>query len=261
MNLNTANQQVTFPICLDPDTGLTNHAAQVHSAARWPQETPKNATATHLEYSRQQMADITARAREERLYREARPFLKQLKVHSPFSFTHSMNVASFSLAFGIQLNLHDETLCQLTLGALLHDIGKTRIPGELLDKPGKLDGKEMSRMRGHVTETRRILEKLPGITAIALESASFHHERLDGSGYPEGKSGNDYPMHAQIVSIADAYDAMTAGRPYRHHIPPVDAIQQLTIAADRLFHGEMLRTFAKALGMAPDAPNTALAVG
>lgn len=182
------------------------------------------------------------------LFLSAKSHLNRLRNHSRYTFRHSIDVASLSLRFGMELELNQDTITQITLGALMHDIGKIQVPKAILDKPGRLVTEETTRIREHVNGTRRILEHLPGITSIAFECAALHHERLDGSGYPFGFAGKDIPIHAQIVAIADTYDAMTSERPYHNQCSPTDAVRVLMDAADRLFHKEMVVVFSQMLG-------------
>ena len=184
-------------------------------------------------------------------HRDALIPLLRLKDHNQYSFQHSVSVAALSLAFGATLGFDEPTLRQVALGALLHDIGKACTPEHILNKPGRLSDDEMIRMREHVVDSHRILAETPGITQLALESASFHHERFDGSGYPYGLAGADIPIHAQVVSIADAYDAMTSGRCYQHRIEPTEALRRLFGAANRHFREEMLQAFTRTVGIYP----------
>ena len=177
--------------------------------------------------------------------------LLRLKDHNQYSFQHSVSVAALSLAFGATLGFDEQTLRQVALGALLHDIGKAHTPERILNKPGRLSDDEMIRMREHVVDSHRILAETPGITQLALESASFHHERFDGSGYPYGLVGDDIPIHAQVVSIADAYDAMTSGRCYQHCIEPTEALRRMFGAANQHFREEMLQAFTRTVGIYP----------
>lgn len=184
-------------------------------------------------------------------YKDALIPLLRLKDHNQYSFQHSVSVAALSLAFGATLGFDEQTLRQVALGALLHDIGKARTPEHILNKPGRLSDDEMIRMREHVVDSCRILAETPGITQVALESASLHHERFDGSGYPYGLAGDDIPIHAQVVSIADAYDAMTSGRCYQHCIEPTDALRRMFGAANQHFREEMLQAFTRTVGIYP----------
>jgi len=177
--------------------------------------------------------------------------LLRLKDHNQYKHQHSVSVAALSLAFGATLGFDKQTLREMALGALLHDIGKACTPGHILNKPGRLNDDEMITMREHVVNSRRILEEIPGVSRLALESAAFHHERFDGSGYPYGLVGNKIPLHAQVVAIADAYDAMTSGRCYQEGIEPTDALRRLFADVKGRFREDLLQTFARTVGVYP----------
>lgn len=177
--------------------------------------------------------------------------LLRLKDHSQYSFEHSVSVAALSLAFGKTLGFDRDTLHQMALGALLHDIGKARIPESILEKPGGLNEYETAQMQLHVAEGRDVLASLPGISQVALECAAFHHERFDGSGYPYGLKGEQIPIHAQVVAIVDCYDAMTSVRCYKNPLEPTEALRSLFGLANRHFREDMLMLFIRTVGIYP----------
>lgn len=129
-------------------------------------------------------------------------------------YAHSLNVALISRAIGKWLQLSKEDLNTLTLAALLHDIGKTQIPPEILNKQGKLTDEEFAVIRSHSKLGHKILKNTDLDLRIKL-TALQHHERYDGSGYPRGLESDEIDTFASIVAIADVYDAMTAARSYR----------------------------------------------
>lgn len=130
------------------------------------------------------------------------------------TYAHSLNVAMISRAIGKWLHLSKEDLDTLTLASLLHDIGKTQIPDEVLNKQGKLTDEEFDLIKSHSKKGHSILKNTNFDTRIKL-AALQHHERYDGSGYPRGLEGDEIDTYASIVAIADVYDAMTAARSYR----------------------------------------------
>ena len=127
---------------------------------------------------------------------------------------HSGRVYQFSYAIAQAMNLDPENLGELRIGALLHDIGKIGIPDAVLQKPGRLTDEEFSLIKQHPEIGRRILEGVHGF-APYLSIVELHHENWDGTGYPYGLQGEEVPLSARIVHVADAYDAMTSDRPYR----------------------------------------------
>ena len=122
------------------------------------------------------------------------------------------------------VKLTREYIDQLTLACVLHDVGKIGIPDSILLKPGKLSPEEFEVMKTHTTIGARVIDKLPdsvdeSYKRMCREICQFHHEQYDGRGYPAGLSGDDIPISAQIVSIADCYDALTSARPYKAALP------------------------------------------
>jgi putative nucleotidyltransferase with HDIG domain len=139
---------------------------------------------------------------------------KALEARDDNTSSHSLNVTKYSMLLGEQLGLDEERLRSLSQGALLHDLGKIGIPDDILKKPGNLDESEFEVIKKHPMLTSDILDTLETSDHFAAIARS-HHERWDGSGYPDGLNGEDIPLLARIVAIADAWDAMTSNRVYR----------------------------------------------
>lgn len=139
---------------------------------------------------------------------------------------HSRRVSEYSCAIADTMRLSVEQTEIIRMGALLHDIGKIGVPDHILQKPGALTPEETEILRQHVTIGRRILEPCEGFQAY-LPIIELHHENHDGTGYPWRLSGNEIPLEARIVHVADAYDAMTTDRPYRKGLPHETALERL----------------------------------
>ena len=139
---------------------------------------------------------------------------KALEARDDDTASHSLNVTKYSMLLGRQIGLDDEEMRILGQGAMLHDLGKIGIPDEILKKPGNLDAFEFERIKEHPRLTSEILAPLETSSHYSSIARS-HHERWDGKGYPDGLYGEDIPLLARIVSIADAWDAMTTNRVYR----------------------------------------------
>lgn len=157
-------------------------------------------------------------------------------------YAHSVNVALIAHAIGRWLKMSKEDLDQLTLAALLHDIGKMDIPEEVLNKQGALTDEEFQMIRNHPSAGNKMLRKI-GARSIFCNVALQHHERFDGSGYPKGLDGDEIDDYAAIVAIADVYDAMTASRSYR---APKCAFQVIAAFEDEGFqkyHTKYIMTF------------------
>ncbi|MFC1827629.1 HD-GYP domain-containing protein [Thermodesulfobacteriota bacterium] len=139
---------------------------------------------------------------------------KALEARDDNTSSHSLNVTKYSMLLGEHLGLDPEELRALSQGALLHDLGKIGIPDDILKKPGDLDDSEFEIIKKHPMMTSDILDSLETSDHFAAIARS-HHERWDGTGYPDGLNGEDIPLLARIVAIADAWDAMTSDRVYR----------------------------------------------
>lgn len=147
---------------------------------------------------------------------------------------HSLRVERVSLAIGRELGLSPAELEVLSLAARLHDVGKVAVPEAILLKPAPLDEEEWHLVRRHPEEGARLIERL-GFLADALPAIRHHHERYDGSGYPDGLAGEEIPLGARIIHVADALDAMLTPRSYRAPLSPAEALAELRRGAGRQF--------------------------
>jgi putative nucleotidyltransferase with HDIG domain len=149
-----------------------------------------------------------------------------LDARDPYTAGHSQRVADLSVSIGRQMQLSEADLETLRLGALLHDIGKIGVSDAVLRKPGKLTPEEFEQIKLHPTLGARILRPLRFLDA-QLAIVELHHERPDGRGYPHGLKGDEIPLFASIVHVADAFDAMTSARAYRGALPVSVAVGEL----------------------------------
>ena len=155
---------------------------------------------------------------------EVNSLLSSIKGHDDYSYTHSLRVATLLAMFGHTIGLGDDELIVLATGGLLHDVGKVCIPQAVLNKPGILVGAELEVMRSHVGKTVEYLEVCPNMPKGITIIASQHHERLDGTGYPNGLSGNHLGDLARMVSIIDVFSALTDRRTYKVAMPAEQAL-------------------------------------
>lgn len=146
-------------------------------------------------------------------------FADVVDAKSSFTYEHSMGVTRAAGMIAEQLGLDPERQTLVYRSALLHDIGKLRIPNSILDKPGKLDAAEWQVIREHPLLTERILGRIAKFDLIA-RTASQHHERLDGSGYPHGLRAEELSLEARLIAVADVYGALSEHRPYRQALDP-----------------------------------------
>ena len=173
--------------------------------------------------------------------------LISLNSYDLYTYTHSVNVAVLSVAIGVTHGMERDDAENLGVGALLHDIGKSGIPTEILNKPDKLSAPEYEIVKGHVVEGARILRTHEAIPRSASDVVLQHHERLSGLGYPYGLSGNAINLFGRICAIADCYDAMTTRRPYQGASTPYEALFQITKEAEN-YDRDVLDTFIRMLG-------------
>ncbi|WP_320007953.1 HD-GYP domain-containing protein [Maridesulfovibrio sp.] len=167
-----------------------------------------------------------------------------------YLFTHSLNTAILSAILGRYIGLSRETVEELSIAALLMNVGQIWMPSNLLQKKGKLSKEEFQLVKQHTVKGSKYLLSQNTPESI-LKSVKSHHEKYDGTGYPEGLSGNDIPQFARIISICDSYDAMTSDRPYREALTPNSAIRHLYSMANSAFHPRYLESFIKCVGIYP----------
>ncbi|MCL5036848.1 MAG: HD domain-containing protein [Chloroflexi bacterium] len=167
----------------------------------------------------------------EDLFKITEVFSQVIDFRSPFTATHSSGVAAISEALAGMMGLSELECRKIRLAGYLHDLGKLAVPTEILEKPDKLTEEEFNIMRSHTFYTYRILEPLDALDEINTW-ASFHHERLDGNGYPFHLGARDLPIGSRIMAVADVFTAITENRPYREGMPPEQALKLLKQFAD-----------------------------
>jgi HD-GYP domain-containing protein (c-di-GMP phosphodiesterase class II) len=192
---------------------------------------------------------------------DALTFLTQLRAKDEYLIFHSLNVCVFSLVFGRHLNFSVDDLRVLGLGGLLHDVGYVKLPTDLLNKPGELTPEEFRQMKGHVEEGISILRKAQGIPGTVLEGVRDHHERLDGSGYPQGLQGQEISLYGMATAILDTYDALTTDRPWRPGVTPAEALRRLYEGRQRKFHEGLVLQFIQCIGIYPVGSLVVLSTG
>ena len=178
-------------------------------------------------------------------------WLSMIKNKDEYTSEHSLNVAILSIALGRAEGLVQSDLEDLGVCAMLHDVGKTKIPSEILNREGSLDEQEFEVMKMHTIHGKKLLIGQPDVPAAAVDIALSHHERMDGSGYPVGLTANDIPYLVRIVAIADAYDAMTSGRVYCEAKPAAEALKLMLDAKDSHFDALLLNKFIESIGVYP----------
>ncbi len=157
-------------------------------------------------------------ASPERVDNICEAFAQVIDAKSHYTFRHSMGVASAAVRIAEAMQLAPNTITMVRRAALLHDIGKLSVANSILEKPGKLDSDEWQVMKMHPVYTRLILRMITGFEQLSFIAAA-HHERLDGKGYPENLDGDNLPLTARILCVADVYQALSEERPYREGLP------------------------------------------
>lgn len=177
--------------------------------------------------------------------------LAQLKSHDDYTFEHSVSVCALMVAFARGLELPREIIKEIASGALLHDVGKARVPDEILNKPAKLTDAEFAKMKNHVVQSKIILQATPGVSQVAMDVASQHHERFDGTGYPNKLVGQEISLYGQMGSIVDVYDALSSNRVYHKGMPPSLALKKLLEWSNHHFDPKLVHVFIRAVGIYP----------
>jgi putative nucleotidyltransferase with HDIG domain len=165
--------------------------------------------------------------------------VEQLDDHT---YSHSINVSLICSAICQWLNLEQEAAKEIIVAGLLHDIGKSRINPDILNKPDKLTPPEWEEMKKHTIYGYRLLEEAQASYNVRI-GALFHHERMDGKGYPTGLPGPEIPLTAKIIAVADVYDAMTSKRSYRSRNCPFQVIDKLQSDFYNVLDTQILLTF------------------
>lgn len=168
-----------------------------------------------------------------------------------YTFGHSVNVAVLSVLTGIAMGLSESCLYHLGIGAILHDVGKVLVPAEILNKPAALTPEEYKVIQRHSEFGFSIVERHSRISALSKRIIYEHHEKFDGTGYPQGLKGSDIHPFSQIVGMADMFDALTADRVYRKGFLPHEAYELLAGSGGRLFDYELVKVFLSHIAAYP----------
>lgn len=168
-----------------------------------------------------------------------------------YIYRHGVACSIWAATFGRHLGLERAELRELAIAAMLCDVGKVRLPSELLLKQGPLSPTELQHLRAHVDESKSIVGETPGLSPSIVRMVGQHHERHDGSGYPRGLRGSQIVLGARIVGLVDSYDAMTSDRGYAARRSPHQAMMELYQLRDRLFEGALVEQFIRTCGVFP----------
>jgi len=181
----------------------------------------------------------------EAFFGTAEAFGDAIEAKDAYTAGHTRRVLYYTMVMGRHLGLSGPEMDNLKLSALLHDIGKIGIEDNILRKPGKLDEVERRRMEDHTTIGPRIVDRVRPLRKI-VPGIMHHHEEYDGSGYPSGLKGEEIPLAARIIAVADCFDAMTTDRPYRKGLSAQTALAELTKMAGKQFDNKVVEAFLRA---------------
>lgn len=171
--------------------------------------------------------------------------------HDHYIFSHSLNVTLYSLAIGMEMKLSPKELEMLGLGAILHDVGKMKVPEAILAKPGRLTEEEFEVIKNHAEDGFQMLRNIPELPLLVAHCAFQHHERLDGSGYPRRLAGDEIHKFALILGVADVFDAVTSNRVYRPAMLPHEGLEILFSGSGTLFDPKVVDAFRRAVAIYP----------
>ncbi len=183
---------------------------------------------------------------------EALPLLCTLRTNKEYTYSHAIDLCILALIFGRHLGLEDDELIKLASGLLLIDIGKTKIKPSILNKSTPLDDDEYRQINQHVDFSVQILKRMPDVPDDIVHIALTHHERFDGSGYPNGITKKNTPIYGRIAAILDCYGAMSKQRPYSPATTPHKSLQHLRQWKNRYFDEELVEQFQICMGSYPN---------
>lgn len=178
-------------------------------------------------------------------------WMSKIREVDAYTSEHCLNVCIYAITFGRHLGLPPEELETLGLCALLHDVGKMRVPNDILNKPGPLTPKEYNAIKAHTVHGRNLLMSSPGMIPAAVDVAYSHHEHMDGSGYPRKIKASGTPTFSRIVAIVDAYDAITADRCYAPAQTPTEALNIIYKNRGSHFDEYLAKEFIRCVGIYP----------
>lgn len=177
--------------------------------------------------------------------------LTLIKEKDQYLLEHSLNCSILMAVFARHLGFDKELIDELGLAGLMMDVGMATIPEDILSKPGALDGPEMQIVEGHVDFGLELLEQSELDLDVVRDVLANHHERMDGSGYPRGKSGDYLSVYARMAAIVDSYDAMTSERPWRRGMSPTQALKRLLASSQGLLDQSLVQQFIRCVGVHP----------
>lgn len=177
--------------------------------------------------------------------------LARLKNANDYTYLHSVAVCGLMVALARQLGLHESEVREAGLAGLFHDIGKVFIPDAILNKPGKLTDKEFAAIKTHPSIGAKLLAQHQQVSDLIIDVCLHHHEKVDGSGYPDKLDGEHISLYAKMGAVCDVYDAITSDRPYKQGWQPAQSIQKMAEWSSGHFEESIFQAFVKTVGIYP----------
>lgn len=200
------------------------------------------------------VADITSK-------KDVSVDLFDLRSYDDYTFHHSVNVGVFAVAVGSKMGLLEAELKNLSIAGICHDLGKIKIPDEIINKNGKLTDEEFAEIKSHPKYSFDILQENRMVPSIVRQAVLYHHENENGTGYPYGKEGDEIPIFAKIIHAVDVYDALTSRRAYKEPFAPADAFEYMNNGIDNLFDREVVNAMNEVIPAYPPGIDVILSNG
>jgi len=177
--------------------------------------------------------------------------LSDIKTYDNYTYVHCLDTCIMSSFLGMSSGFNEKELKELGIGAILHDVGKTKISDKIINKCGALTNEEFEEIKKHPTYGEEILKKNFNIPDSIIRAVSEHHERFDGKGYPQKLEGKEISKFAKVISICDVYDAVSNNRSYREKYSPSDAYEMILAGSDSLFDCNLVKKFKETFAVYP----------
>ncbi|MDR2933267.1 MAG: HD-GYP domain-containing protein [Oscillospiraceae bacterium] len=187
--------------------------------------------------------------------------INDLKSYDEYTFHHSLSVAVLTIAIAQHMGFSQRDLNRIGMCAMMHDIGKTAVPLEIIHKPSRLDNSEFAIIKNHSPAGLEYLENTDIEDEDILRGVLHHHEKVDGTGYPHGIKGSEIPLWSRIISVADVYDALTSNRPYRDPMQPQEAIEYIMGGVSSAFDYDTVSAFVRKVELYPVGSKVELSNG
>ena len=229
---------------------VAREQAELYSAMRRERETLQALNTSHRFFgqlrAQRDIADVTRRMRglEQRFYDIVSAWARSIESKDPYTLGHCERVADYACAIFREVDTNEGALFWFRMGALLHDVGKINVPTEVLNKPGKLTPEERALMESHPVAGVELMKDVEFPWDV-LPMVRSHHERWDGKGYPDRLTGEEIPLHARVLALADVFDALTTDRPYRPAFSPEEALRMMRVDMHGAFDPSLFPIFER----------------